>query len=579
MFRGSATRADTAPAAWFRGAPWVPRTGAGALLNVEGNDVYEPAHRRETATPRGWHAPLALLVALAALLLPVSATMAAPGAPGKPAGAAGPGAQPGQPDTDQEPEPVWTGVPGTNLAHDTYGYPWPAAPDYDESNVGTGGCVNDGVGFFQGQCTSWVAYRLGQRNGLAFSNWFEGRHWGNASEWSKVAKGLDYTSNKIPAVGAVGWYARGHVSYVEEVNSDGSLVISEMNTDGHNGFVVHTVYPGESSWPDRFLHLADVVPVDMTPPGRPGPVSVAKADGGVAVRWTVPADDIGVTGYRVLRNGIPLAETDAPSYLDRQASPGQAYTYTVVAHDEAGNVSEPAGTVLAQNAPAAKQQQRPFVDGSATLVPAGDSTAVCGRLGTVRDQRVGCRLRTLAGWRIVRTGRAVPWGIEESRTFLAGDDGRIWYCRVLPGRPVADACLPLDVATQSWGFDRVGPRRPQFDHASWVTTASEPTRCGTVGLRIGCSVLVDRGWRTRIAGLRPGDPLSRAFVGTEDGTAFCRTVDGHAACTELDARRLAWGRADVSAARLPHGRWLARPAGPTLCLPAAGCRTLGRTKG
>ena len=248
--------------------PSSPSRGVRGASHRGGNHCVRAAHRRDTGPAlRGWRRPLALVVALTALLLPVSAAFSVPGAPP----AAKPAAQPGQPGAPKEkPEPVWTGVPGTNLAHDTYGYPWPAAPDCDESNVGTGGCVNDGLGFFQGQCTSWVAYRLGQRNGLAFSNWFDGRHWGNASEWSKVAKGLDHVSNKVPAVGAVGWYARGHVSYVEEVNTDGSVVISEMNTDGHNGFVVHTVYPGETSWPDRFLHLADVVPVDLTAPDRPG---------------------------------------------------------------------------------------------------------------------------------------------------------------------------------------------------------------------------------------------------------------------------------------------------------------------
>ena len=543
--------------------------------------MYKAAHRREPGpTTRGWRTPLALLVALTALLLPVSATFAVPGAPGQPPGKPG-AVKPGQPAPEEKPEPVWTGAPGTNFASDTYGYPWPAAPDCDESNVGAGGCVNDGLGFFQGQCTSWVAFRVGQRNGIAFSNWFGGRRWGNASEWSKVAKGLDHVSNKVPAVGAVGWYARGHVSYVEEVNTDGSVVISEMNTDGRNGFVVRTVYPGEPGWPDRFLHLADVVSVDTTAPGRPEPLAATSGDEGVRVDWEAPADDVGVTGYRVLRNGVPLAEADTPPYLDRQASPGQAYTYSVVALDEAGNVSEPATTVLGQNLPALPRQQGPFLPDSASVIAAGDSTAVCGRLGTGDNPRVGCRLRTLSGWRTVRTGRPVAWGLPHTRAFVAGDDGRIWFCRVLGGEQAASACLPLDVATRSWGFDRIAQRGSQPSAATWVTTAAEPTRCGTVDDRATCTVLVDRGWRTRTTGpgTAPGDPLSRAFVAAPRGTAYCRTVEGRATCTVLVVRHLAWGRTTASRAQVPHGRWVSRPAGPTLCLPAAGCRTLGRTKG
>jgi len=556
--------------------------------------VYDATHRRQPRpTTRGWRAPLALLVALAALLLPVSVSVAAPGTPAVPDGPAGSGdpgapARPGaaqEPDAPVEkPEPVWTGVPGTNLAHDTYGYPWPAAPDCDESDVASGGCVNDGLGFFQGQCTSWVAFRLGQRNGLAFSNWFDGQHWGNASEWSRVAKGLDYTSDRVPSVGAVGWYARGHVSYVEDVNSDGSVVISEMNTDGHNGFVVHTVYPGETSWPDRFLHLGPVTDVaDTTAPTQPSRPTAAAAGegGGVELVWESSTDYSGVAGYRVLRNGMPLAETDTASYVDRQASPGHAYTYSVVAYDGSGNLSEAATTVLDQGVPASRRQRRQFLPGSAVVVPAGDRATACGRLGSERDQRVGCRLRTPGGWATVRTGRSVAWGLEHTRAFVTGADGRIWYCRVLGGATPAQACLPLDVTTRSWGFDRVGQRREQPADATWVPAAPTPTRCGLSGDRATCTTLVARGWRTVALerGTRPGDPLSRAFLGTDRGTAFCRTIEGRATCTELEGRPLGWGRPQTLRGDLPHGRWVSRPAGPTLCLPAAGCRTLGQTKG
>src|SRR5688572_24031699 len=116
------------------------------------------APTRPSAARRGVVLVLTLAVALA---LGLSSADAVPGhGKGKP-GAAGPGqpgVKPGQAGekggpADEEPEePV--GSPGTIAANASYGYAWPLAPDCDESPATTGGCVDDGRGFFQGQCTS-----------------------------------------------------------------------------------------------------------------------------------------------------------------------------------------------------------------------------------------------------------------------------------------------------------------------------------------------------------------------------------------------------------------------------------------
>ena len=74
---------------------------------------------------------------------------------------------------------------GTQQAHDQYGYPYPNAPDCDEGAT-LNGCVVDAWRFYQGQCTSWVAYRLNQLNGVGFSNSYRqpsGQRWGDATQW------------------------------------------------------------------------------------------------------------------------------------------------------------------------------------------------------------------------------------------------------------------------------------------------------------------------------------------------------------------------------------------------------------
>ena len=154
----------------------------------------------------------------------------------------------------------WAGKAGPAAA-DTYdGYPYPHPPACTDG----GACEADAWAFYQGQCTSWVAYRLNQLNAIAFTNFYGGKgRWGNAVNWRKQARALKIAVNSSPAVGAIAWYAStkaapdGHVAYVEKVNSPTSIVISEMNYDGDNGFWVHTITKTAGDWPSDFIHLAD----------------------------------------------------------------------------------------------------------------------------------------------------------------------------------------------------------------------------------------------------------------------------------------------------------------------------------
>jgi surface antigen len=152
---------------------------------------------------------------------------------------------------------------GTQVANRDYGYPYPNAPDCDE--YGSGGCVVDAWRFYQGQCTSWTAFRLNSRSGVPFSNSYGGRQWGDASNWGNTARALGIPVNGSPAVGAVVWYASGHVGYVEEVRGDGSVVMSEMNADLHNGFQLTVIRPGYR-WPSGFIHIKDL-------PTGPSPIT------------------------------------------------------------------------------------------------------------------------------------------------------------------------------------------------------------------------------------------------------------------------------------------------------------------
>jgi surface antigen len=138
-----------------------------------------------------------------------------------------------------------------------YGYPYPNAPDCNESTGAN--CVADRWSFFQGQCTSWVSYRINQLNHHPFNNFYlqpKGQRWGHATQWAAAADRARIARNGTPAVGAIAWYARGHVGYVEQLNGDGSVVMSEMNYNNHNAFRFRVIRPG-SDWPNGFIHVGD----------------------------------------------------------------------------------------------------------------------------------------------------------------------------------------------------------------------------------------------------------------------------------------------------------------------------------
>jgi len=152
----------------------------------------------------------------------------------------------------------WKGRSGPGAASKYYGYPYADPPACTDK----GACDPDKWAFYQGQCTSWVAYEVNRRDGILFTNSYGGQgRWGNAVKWAGRARALKLTVNDTPAVGSIAWYGStkaapdGHVAFVEKVSSPTSIVISEMNYDGDNGFWVHTLTVKTGDWPDSFIHL------------------------------------------------------------------------------------------------------------------------------------------------------------------------------------------------------------------------------------------------------------------------------------------------------------------------------------
>ncbi len=137
------------------------------------------------------------------------------------------------------------------------GYPWGNAPcvwtgqvdgwcyDYEWGYHGPGSWNNwANGGYAFRNCTDWVAYRIKTATGYIPSGL------GNAKTWDDRAGAFGFTVTSTPRVGAAavsnaGTY--GHVMYVEAVNGDGSIIISDYNRAGTGKYEINQISAATAS--------------------------------------------------------------------------------------------------------------------------------------------------------------------------------------------------------------------------------------------------------------------------------------------------------------------------------------------
>lgn len=96
---------------------------------------------------------------------------------------------------------------------------------------------NDDYGFYKCNCTSYVADKIASKSDPKFKNVMTTvtDKWSTASNWKDVATKNGYISDGTPKEGDIAWWGisksspSGHVAYVESLNADGSITISEYN--------------------------------------------------------------------------------------------------------------------------------------------------------------------------------------------------------------------------------------------------------------------------------------------------------------------------------------------------------------
>ena len=80
---------------------------------------------------------------------------------------------------------------------------------------------------------------------------------------------------------------------------------------------------------------------DTSPPTVPTGLSVtAVSSSQINLSWTAASDDVGVAGYRIFRGGTQVGSSTTTTYPDTGLTANTSYSYTVLAYDAAGNLSD-----------------------------------------------------------------------------------------------------------------------------------------------------------------------------------------------------------------------------------------------
>ncbi len=147
------------------------------------------------------------------------------------------------------------------------------------------------------------------------------------------------------------------VAYGSSSPLDGAMVTSHSQL--LSGLTAATVYhyrvkskdaAGNLATSDDF-NFATLVAGDTTPPSVPTSLTATAVSASqINLAWIASTDNVGVTGYKIFRNGSQVNTATGTSYQDAGLTPLTTYNYTVSAYDLANNNS-------AQSSPASATTQ------------------------------------------------------------------------------------------------------------------------------------------------------------------------------------------------------------------------------
>ena len=187
----------------------------------------------------------------------------------------------------------------------------------------------------------------------------------------------------------------------------------------------------------------------------------------VSLRWSASTDNVGVTGYRVYRNGVLLASPgNVTTYQDNSVGASTSYSYTAQALDGAGNASGQS-TALILTTPA-----------SPDVTPPSAPTALRATAVSALQVNLSWSASTdnvaVTGYRVFQNGiPLVTLGnvttYQDTSVFAAATF--VYTVRALDAAGNASALSTAATATTPTGPDTAAPSTPTWRFANAVSTS------------------------------------------------------------------------------------------------------------
>ncbi|MET0789301.1 MAG: glycosyl hydrolase [Cellulomonas sp.] len=152
-------------------------------------------------------------------------------------------------------------------------------------------------------------------------------------------------------------------------------------------------------------------PTDTTAPSAPTNLAASGTTStSTSLSWSGSTDNVGVTGYEVLRNGTVVGTASGTSYAASGLAASTTYSFTVRALDAAGNRSASSGAVAVTTSAGGGDTTAPSVPTG--LTASGTTSSATSLAWGASTDNVG-----VAGYEVLRNGAVV--GSTAARTYTA----------------------------------------------------------------------------------------------------------------------------------------------------------------